>query len=111
MSSWLLEHGLGAAEAFGHVLAGDLEMDASGPRAHLAVGGEEALDLAQHVVETAGLVAGAGDEAVRVHRIAHPDDGDLGLAHRPQERRQQLLHPTCAEARDQRQAARASGRD
>src|SRR3954454_20734733 len=90
----LLEHGLGAAEALRHVLAGDLEMDASGPCADLAMGGEEALDLAQHVVEPAGLVARAGDEAVRVHRIADPDHRDLRLTHRAQERRQELLHAT-----------------
>src|SRR3954454_10217258 len=99
----LFEHGLGAAEALGHVLAGDLEVDASGPGADLAMGGEEPLDLTQHVVEPARLVTGAGDEAVRVHRIADPDDWNLGLANGAQERRQELLHAACAEARDERQ--------
>ena len=42
----LLEHRLGAAEALGHVLARELEVHPSGPRADLAVRGEEALDLA-----------------------------------------------------------------
>ena len=58
MVELLLEHRLGAAEALGHVLAGDLEVDASGPGADLAVRGEEALDLAQDVVEAARLVPG-----------------------------------------------------
>ena len=41
-----------------------------------------------------------------MHRVAHPDDGDLRLAHRPQQRRKRLAHALRAHPRDQRQAAR-----
>src|SRR5439155_15082133 len=50
-----LEHLLAAAEALRHVLARELEVDAARPGARGAVGGEEALELAHHVVEVARL--------------------------------------------------------
>ena len=53
----LLEHLLGAAEALGHVLAGDLEMNPARPCPDLPVRSEEPLDLAQHVVEAPRLVS------------------------------------------------------
>src|SRR5688572_11198295 len=37
------------AEAFGHVVAGELDVDAAGPRAGIGVRGEEAGDLGQDV--------------------------------------------------------------
>src|SRR3954465_1755518 len=49
----LFETGFGAPAALSHVLARDLEMDASGPGADFTMGGEEPLDLTQHVVEPA----------------------------------------------------------
>ena len=52
-------HRVGAAEALGDVLAGELDVDAAGPRALGAVGPDEAADLAHDVVEVAGLAAGA----------------------------------------------------
>jgi hypothetical protein len=39
---------------------------------------EEALHLLDHVVEAAGLVAGAGLERVAVHRVADPGHVDPG---------------------------------
>src|SRR5687768_12375616 len=53
----LLEDGLGAAEALGHVLAGELQMNAPGPHALAAAGGEEPLDLAHDRVEAPRLHA------------------------------------------------------
>ena len=50
-------HRVGAAEALGDVLAGELDVDAAGPRALGAVGAHEAGDLADDVVEVAGLAA------------------------------------------------------
>src|SRR5439155_13543147 len=100
-----LLHVLGAAEAFGHVLARELEVHAAGPRARLAMRGEEALDLAQHVVEVPRLPSPGAGEDVRVHRIADPDDGMLGVPDGAQERRQQLEDTLRAHARDQRQAS------
>ena len=48
---------LGAAEALGDVVAGELDVDAARPGALGPVGGEEAGDLGQDVVEVAGLLA------------------------------------------------------
>src|SRR3954452_10562416 len=48
----------GPAEALGDVLAGELDVDAAGPRAQRAVRVEEAEDLVDDPVEVAGLVAG-----------------------------------------------------
>ena len=48
----------------------------------------------------------AVDEAVRVHRVAHPQDRDVRVPHGAQERRQQIAHPVGPEAGDQRQPAR-----
>src|SRR4051812_33546922 len=49
---------LGAAEALGDVLAGQLDVDAARPGAQRAVHVEEAEDLVDDAVEVAGLVAG-----------------------------------------------------
>src|SRR5215469_7190321 len=58
-----------AAGALGDLLAGHLEVDAAGMRALGAVHGEELRDLAQDVVEVAGLLAVRGGDGVAVHRI------------------------------------------
>ena len=54
----LLEHRVGAAEALGDGVAGELEVHAARPDALLAAGREEALDLVDDHVEAAGLDAG-----------------------------------------------------
>ena len=45
----------------------------AGPGAHLAVGPEEPLELADDVVEPPGLLAPFGGEGVAVHGVADPD--------------------------------------
>src|SRR6266498_375813 len=62
----------GAAEALGHVVAGELDVDAGRVGAERAVHGEEPGQLGHHVVEAAGLVTGGADEGVAVHGIAGP---------------------------------------
>ena len=76
----VLEDLVAAADALGDVVAGELDVDAAGVGAERAVDLEEALDLVQHVVEAAGLVAAGRLEGVAVHRVADP--GDLGAARR-----------------------------
>src|SRR5689334_22020043 len=75
-----LLHILGTAEALGHVVARELEMDAAGPRPGLPVRGEEALDLAEHRVEVTRLAPGPAREDIRVHGVAGPDDGMACIA-------------------------------
>ena len=56
-------------------------MHAAGPGALGAVGGEEAGDLGEDVVEVAGLLAARRGERVAVHRVARPHHGVAGVAH------------------------------
>src|ERR1700694_5364193 len=66
----LVGDGARAADAFGHVLAGHLQMDAAGMRALRRVDGEERLHLRQDAVERPGLVARGRGDGVAVHRVA-----------------------------------------
>ena len=100
-----LEHGGRAAQALGHVLAGELEVDAAGPDVLFATDGEERDDLVHDRVEAAGLDPGRRAEDVRVHRVARPDDGLLRVAHGVQERRQSLRKRLGAHPDDERQPA------
>src|SRR5690606_17207161 len=62
-----------AADALGHVLAGELEMDASEDGALGGVHVHADLDLPQDVLERARLDAAVGRLRVAVHRIADPE--------------------------------------
>src|SRR5699024_5431122 len=64
----ILEDGLSATEAFGDVVAGELDVHPAGPGALGLVGGEESGDLTEDVVEGPGLVTVGGGEGVAVHR-------------------------------------------
>src|SRR5206468_2726734 len=86
----LFEHLFGAAETFGHVLACEFEMNSAGPGPLLPVRREEAFDLSHHRVEVTCLEPRVRREDVRMHRIANPGHGMPGLAHGPQEWREQL---------------------
>ena len=66
---------------------------------------EVALDLVDHVVERARLVATAGLEGVAVHRIAHPHDGIAARLDLLHDRRQCVAHLGRAHAGDQAQPA------
>ena len=63
---------LRAAQAFGDVLAGHLEMHAAGMGAFGAMDGEEAAHFFQDAVDRAGLVARLQLDGVAVHGIARP---------------------------------------
>ena len=65
---------LGAAEALGDVLAGELEVHAAGPDALVPARGEEALDLGMIASKWRVLRPPAVRNRVRVHRVAGPDD-------------------------------------
>src|SRR2546423_1184120 len=86
-----LEALLGAAQALGDVVAGELDVDPARPRSLGPVDREEARDLAQDVVEMAGLAPRRALEGVAVHGVAGPDDRMAGRAHRAHERRKQLV--------------------
>jgi hypothetical protein len=95
-----------AADALGHVVAGELDVDATGMGAEAAVDGEEALDLVEHVVEPAGLVAARRLEGIAVHRVADPCHRDPLGPDGLDERREQRLDPVGAEPGDEGQPAR-----
>src|SRR5271165_2862835 len=87
---------LPAAYAFGDVVAGELDMDATRVRAERAVHLEKPGDLIQHVIEVSCLVAAGHLNRVAVHRVACPHD--LGPAGRDclHQRRQRLAYPARA---------------
>src|SRR6266436_7619814 len=68
----LVRDGAGAADAFGHVLAGHFQMHAAGMGALGRMDREEAFDLREDTVERTGLVACGRGDGVAVHRIARP---------------------------------------
>src|SRR5688572_21930219 len=71
-----LEIGFGeaarAADAFGDVFAGELDVDAAESRAELGVDLERLLELADDLVEPARLDSLRGRLGVAVHRIRNP---------------------------------------
>src|SRR5690625_3864255 len=62
----------GPAHDLGDVVTGELDVQAAGDGARIAVGVEEALDLGHDVFEPARLVAGVRGDRVSVHGIADP---------------------------------------
>src|SRR5882672_9932258 len=99
----LMGDGARAADAFGDVLAGHLEVNAAGMGALRRMDGEERLHLRQDAVERTGLVAGVGGDGVAVHRIARPDHDTAFALHRADQLRQVIGDLVGAEAVDQRQ--------
>ena len=69
-----LVNGVGATQAFSHVVTGHLHMNTAGECAQRLVHLEEASNLVEYVVEAAGLVAGRHRDSVAVHRIGNPDN-------------------------------------
>ncbi len=92
------------AEALGHVVAGQLDVHPARPGPDLAVGTEEAAELADDVVEAPRLVTAVGGEGVAVHRVADPHDRVALVADRREQRRERVLDRVDAEAGDQREA-------
>ena len=94
----------GAARAFGHVLAGHLDVDAARMRAFGAMDLEEAFDLRQDALERTRLVVVECDR-VAMHRIAGPDDLTAFLLDGADKARQIVGDLVMAETADQRQTA------
>ena len=91
---------LQTAQALCHVLAGHFKVHAAGHSALGFVDFKEALNLAHHVLEVAGLIA-LNRFRVAVHRIARPNNiASLGLDLTYQ-RWQQLAHLGRRDPRDQ----------
>src|SRR4030088_424573 len=101
----LIGNGAPAADAFGYVLAGHLEMDAAGVGTFRRVDGEERLHLRQDPVERTGLVAAGRADGVAVHRIARPDDRVTFALHSADQLRQMIADLVRTEAVDQREAS------
>ena len=71
-----LDDVLDPAQAFGDVVAGQLDVHPAGPGSGLAVDARRSPELADDVVEAPGLAAALGGEGVAVHRVAHPHAPD-----------------------------------
>src|SRR4051794_40541926 len=97
---------LGAAEALGDVLAGELHVDPAGVGAQALVDLEEALHLVDDLVEVPRLVAGGGLDGVAVHRVALPDDLVAGRRDLLDDARQDVADLPGAHPGDQREPSR-----
>ena len=95
-----------AADAFGDVLAGHLEVDAAGIDALGLCDLDEALHLGQDAVERPGLVAVAGGERVAVHRVDGPDHLAALACDGAHQRRQALSILSAPKRPIERQPAR-----
>ncbi len=95
-----------AADALGHVVAGELDVDPARVGAKLPVHLEEAGHLVEHVVEPPGLVPARRLERVAVHRVADPHELRSALGDRLDQRGKTVAHLLGAHPRDERQPAR-----
>src|SRR6478609_11403810 len=102
----LIRDGARAADAFGDILPGHLQMHAAGMRSFGGMDGEKRFHFRQHPVERAGLVARIRGDGVAVHRIARPDHDAPFPLNAADQRRQMVADLVGAEAVDQRQPAR-----
>ena len=96
---------LGAADAFGDILAGHLEMHAAGMGPFRLMDGEEAQHLCKDFVDVPGLVAAGRFDGVAVHRIASPHHLASLALHRPNQGRKPRLHLVRAHAANEGQPA------
>src|SRR6266850_793861 len=102
----LVGDGAGAADAFGDVLPGHLQVHAAGMRAFSGVDREERLHLRQHAVERTGLVARGRGDGVAMHGIAGPHHDTPFPLHGADQRREMIADLVGAEAVDQCQPPR-----
>src|SRR5882757_2791481 len=102
----LVGDGARAADAFGDVLTGHLQMHAAGVGAFGRMDGEERLHFRQHPVERAGLVARGRGDGVAVHRVARPDHDAPFPLHGADQRRQMIADLVGTKTVDQRQPSR-----
>ena len=97
---------VGAAQALGDVVAGQLDVHAARVRAELAVHLEEAADLVHHVLEPAGLVAVGRGHGVAVHGVGDPHRLQPRVPDALDDAGQHVPDPLRAHAGDEGQAAR-----
>ncbi len=102
--------GLPAADAFGDVVAGELDVEATWVGAERAVHLEEAGDLVQHVIEVPCFLPARRLHGVAVHRVARPDDLGAAGRYRLHQRWQRVAYPACAHPGDQGEPARLAVR-
>ncbi len=96
---------VGTTDAFGDVVAGELDVDAARPGAFGSVCPDEPVDLGADVIEVASLATRLRGEGVGVHRVARPDDWMTGVAHGAEQRPQGVFDVIGAHAADQREPA------
>src|SRR5215207_401278 len=106
----VLDYLVAPADALGHVVAGELDVDAPRMGAEPAVHLEEAGDLVEDVVQPAGLVSVGRLERVAVHRVADPYDRRPVLGDPLHQGRQNLADLAGAQPGDERQPARFATR-
>ncbi len=102
----ILGDGLGAADAFGDILPGHLDMNPAGIAALGFVDLEELLHFAKNLRKVAGLVAAAGLDGVGVHRVAAPQHFLAFAFNRTDQLWQMVAYLVGAHAHDQVEAAR-----
>ena len=96
---------LGAAQHLGHVVPGELDVQAARVGSRSVVRLEEAPGLVEHGGEAARLVARAGHDRVAVHGVADPGDRDAVVPRGLQQRRQRVTDPVGPHARDEGEPA------
>src|SRR6185437_2380031 len=101
-----VRQGARAADAFGDVLAGHLEMNAAGMTAFRGVDRKEAAHFRDDAVEGARLATRGRGDGIAVHRIARPDHHAPFPLNRADQARQVIADLVGAKAVDQRQPAR-----
>src|SRR5258707_1213133 len=93
------------ADAFGDVVAGELDVNAARVSSGRAVHVEEGVQLSKHVVEPPGLVAARRVEGIAVHRVADPRDWAAIFGDRADKAGQDVANSAGAHPGDQREPA------
>ena len=96
---------LGAAEAFGDIFPGQLEMNTARVRVFGAMNLEEAPHFLQHAIEWAGFIPDRCLDRIPMHGIAGPDDASTLACNSPQQARELLCDLVCAKPANQSQPA------
>src|SRR6516162_1393379 len=97
---------LGAADTFGDILSGQLEMNATGVTPFGGMDRKGVVQFGEDAVERAGLVAVRGSDRVAVHRITAPDDLSPFALDGAYQVGQPRLDLVCAHTGDQSEASR-----
>ena len=96
-------NGLGASGAFGHVLAGEFDMNTAGMGSFGFVDCKEPFDFAQNLFERPRLVTSPALDGIAVHGIASPDNSSSLAFYRAYKGWQTFFHLVVSHAADQNQ--------